>query len=135
MAGLFEVIANKNEQQTQLQSIVSHLIKLLNTRRGSLNHMPDYGLPNVINIYQALPDSIPTLLNAMRETIEKYEPRLCNVAIRQSPHLDKECVVQLELSAMLNNGREILLDTYFLGNASVSSCEPMILDTELNDYA
>ena len=98
-AGLFDVLVGQFSDATSVEasapaerrvrSIVSHLGYLFNTRRGSLPHLPDYGLPDVAEVYRDMPDSVEPLRSAIKEVIERYEPRLRRVRVesgRSDPH-------------------------------------------------
>lgn len=65
----------------RVQSVVSHLRYLFNTRRGSLQHLPDYGLPDVADAYRDNADAAEPLRAALKELIERYEPRLHRVRV------------------------------------------------------
>jgi type VI secretion system protein len=62
-------------------SIRNHLKMLLNTRRGSIVHLDDYGLPDITEIYQDMPDSLDLLGREIEKVIRKYEPRLENIKV------------------------------------------------------
>jgi type VI secretion system protein len=88
------------------QSIIDHLTFLLNTRRGSLNHLPDYGLPDISGVYRNMPESIEFLKQAMKETIEKYEPRMKKPVrlVEQEPHTDGFIITFLLIAQLLDGG-------------------------------
>ncbi|BCR03021.1 hypothetical protein DESUT3_00900 [Desulfuromonas versatilis] len=65
-------------------SLQDHLQRLLNARRGSLAHLPGYGMPDVAKLYEALPYSLEPLKAALRQCIEVYEPRLGQLQVRQA---------------------------------------------------
>lgn len=94
-------------------SILSHLTRLLNCRQGSLLHLPDYGLPDVAEIYQGLPYSLNQLLQAIKNTIEKYEPRLQQVSVTQLSTYDADSVLRLQIQGKIGSGEKIAFDTYF----------------------
>ncbi len=73
-------------------SVRNSLKILLNTRRGSLPHIPDYGLPDVSEIYKDFPDSIASLRQAISETIRKFEPRLTDIDVQLENRDDMELV-------------------------------------------
>jgi len=121
---LFEILTSKyadghlidrenSEKQIDL-SILSHLSRLLNARQGSLSHLPDYGLPDMAEIYLGLPYSLNILINEIKRTIEKYEPRLKNINIVQKLSNQVEGILYLEIQANISNGRRIVFDSYFL---------------------
>jgi len=67
-------------EEGMVKSIREHLMILLNTRRGSVPHLPDYGL---LDSVQA---SISNLRREIEETVKKYEPRLTNVRVSLMEH-------------------------------------------------
>ncbi|CAN5255323.1 type VI secretion system baseplate subunit TssE [soil metagenome] len=103
-----------DETDLLLLSIQNHLVNLLNTRQGMLQHLPDYGLPDITAIYQGMPYSISYLLKTITAVIEKYEPRLHCVIVKHNQQHDKNCVLNLEIRAQLINGGNIQFATYFL---------------------
>ena len=105
------------EQQTYL-SISSHLTRLLNSRQGSLQHLPDYGLPDITEIYQGLPYSVNQLTQAIKNTIEKYEPRLRNVYVSQNSDANKDYILHLLIRGEINGGKKLEFDTYFVNEGT-----------------
>lgn len=109
--------------QQLYQSIVDHLTRLLNSRRGSVGHLPDYGLPDISGVYRNMPESVDELMQAMKETIEKYEPRLKKPVriVEQEPHTDGFILTFL-LICQLVDGGSIHLRTRFstIGYAQIS---------------
>jgi len=65
----------------RMRSVMDHLSRIFNIRRGSIPHLKDYGIPDMSEIYRKMPDGIEELRDAIKETIEKYEPRMRNVRI------------------------------------------------------
>jgi type VI secretion system protein len=63
------------------RSIISNLDRLMNTRRGALSHLPDYGLPDLSDVYRDMPGSIIELQSAIEAAVETYEPRLRRVRV------------------------------------------------------
>lgn len=70
------------EHGGRVQSIKEHLSILLNTRRGSLPHLPDYGLPESTQVSMKDRMSISGFGKALEETVRKYEPRLARVRVK-----------------------------------------------------
>lgn len=56
--------------------IQQNVQRISNTRTGALEHLPDYGLPALPNIYKALPAFGHVLKQQMEATLLKYEPRI-----------------------------------------------------------
>ena len=63
------------------EAIKDHLVVMLNTRRGSIAHLEDFGLPDLSDIYKGYPESLHFLGAEIKRTIEKYEPRLIHLKI------------------------------------------------------
>ena len=66
----------------RIQSIKEHLMILLNTRRGSVPHMTDYGLPDSSQVSMKDRIAIAKFGREIEETIRKYEPRLAHVRVK-----------------------------------------------------
>lgn len=63
------------------EAIKDHLVLLLNTRRGALRHLPDYGLPDLSTIYKGYPESLHYLGAEIKRTIERFDPRIMQVKV------------------------------------------------------
>ena len=113
-----EPVANARDVQ---YSIMDHLTRLLNARQGSIVHDPEYGLPDITQIYQGLPNSVTDLISLIRKAILKYEPRLQRVEVIHMPIEARDFVLHIEIFGRLQNGSSVSYDTYFLtgGNAEV----------------
>ncbi len=57
-------------------SILRHLQKMLNARQGTTVIAPDYGMPDVTNLVRDLPEAVDAFRAAIKNSIERYEPRL-----------------------------------------------------------
>jgi type VI secretion system protein len=120
---LFEKLSNQYTDGTPLsavpqekrlvKSICDHLYRLLNTRQGTLSHMPDYGLPDTAQVYRSLPESLEELKATIARVIEKYEPRLERVKATAQPFNPLEFRMIFEISAYIKNGQRIYLSTSF----------------------
>ena len=72
-----------NPDENLAASIQAHLVVLLNTRRGMIEHLPDYGLPDIHYVYYSLPKSLEILAEDIKNTVETYEPRLRKVVVKR----------------------------------------------------
>ena len=70
------------EHGGKVESIKEHLAILLNTRRGSIHHLPDYGLPDSSQVSMKDLVAITRFGKEIEETVRKYEPRLIHVRVR-----------------------------------------------------
>ena len=74
-----EPIDAHDDRTLECLSIQQNVRRILNTRAGALKHLPDYGLPDLTNIYKALPASAHVLKQQMEATLLKYEPRIRSI--------------------------------------------------------
>ncbi len=121
---LFEILTGQYADGTPLperpdivavsNSIRDHLGRLLNARQGTLRHLPDYGLPDIAQIYHGLPYSVDELVEAIRDSILKYEPRLQQVDVRNAPLSRGDAVLRLEVIGTLHSGDHVHFETVFL---------------------
>jgi len=85
------------------QAVVSHLIRMLNTRQGSSLTCPDYGLIEVSEMLHDFPDAIGMVQRAIKNSIQNYEPRVKNVQVR---HIKNEAmqtmVLEFEITGQLH---------------------------------
>jgi type VI secretion system protein len=99
-------------------SVLDNLQRILNSRAGTLSHLPDYGLPDMGMILQGLPATAHRLMNTMAETLLKYEPRLAAVSVEllaqaQPGHLE------YRLDAQLKGGARLLFGTTLAAEGKV----------------
>ena len=66
----------------KVQSIKEHLSILLNTRRGSIPHLTDYGLPDTTQVSMKDRIAVSRFGKDIEEIVKKYEPRLVNVRVK-----------------------------------------------------
>lgn len=101
------------EDQKLRNSIVENLKMVLQTRRGSVRHLPDFGIPDIRQIYfdEGTIDSVP---EQIRDTILKYEPRLTKVNVRKKDFDERNLKVSLEISAEIKEvpGKEVLFTEF-----------------------
>ena len=66
-------------------SVAGHLAKMLSTRAGSVQTLPDYGLPDLNDMRLSLHDALSQSRQAIERFIERYEPRLSKVQVTSLP--------------------------------------------------
>jgi len=69
------------ESDHRLRSILGNLGRLFNTRRGTLAHVPEFGLPDLSDVSRAVPAEVESVRRAIRESVERFEPRLRRVRV------------------------------------------------------
>ncbi|HPS78520.1 MAG TPA: type VI secretion system baseplate subunit TssE [Thermoanaerobaculaceae bacterium] len=82
MLGPLPGVASAHPPRWVGDPVRDHLMLLLNTRRGSVPHLPGYGLPDVSEFYQDYPGSLAELRRLVEQLIDRYETRLVNVQVR-----------------------------------------------------
>jgi type VI secretion system protein len=101
------------EDEKIRQSIVENLKMVLQTRRGSVQHLPDFGIPDIRQIYfdEGTIESVP---DQIRDTILKYEPRLEDVRVKKKEFDEKNMRMTLEISAQIKEmpGKEVLFTEF-----------------------
>ncbi|MBU2862304.1 type VI secretion system baseplate subunit TssE [Reinekea forsetii] len=134
MYALYEVLRGKNsagnslasfpDHDALLTSIHDHLLRLLNARQGVLEHLPDYGLPDLDMFYRELPYSEHDIAFAVKNVIEKYEPRLVHVRVQPRAKDYRTCVVRMEISGKLHDGTQVRFQTLFKSNFQAQVMQP-----------
>ena len=127
---LFEKLSNQFADGTPLtaiaqekrciKSICDHLSRLLNTRQNTLAHMPDYGLPDIAQVYRSLPGSFEELKDNIVRVVEKYEPRLERIRVNAMPFNPLDFRIVFEISAYIKNGQRIYFNTTFASSGEAS---------------
>lgn len=112
-------VFDEDPNQQRLQSILDNLTRLFNSRRGALMHIPDYGLPDISQVYRDLPYSRDGLRVAIKEAVEKYEPRLRRVRVEKYEKSEDEEYDMREsfiLTGELLKGQKVQFQTTFTSN-------------------
>lgn len=94
-----------NEEDQHMLSVLDNVQRILNSRAGTLAHLPDYGLTDMGLILQGLPATAHTLIGTMQDTLLKYEPRLAAISIELLPQVQPGHL-QYVLQAKLKNGAQ-----------------------------
>lgn len=100
---------SRNENVAALaESVEEHLDRMLNTRQGIAETVPEYGLPNLVDLIHSFPEAIDICRRSIRASIERYEPRLRNVVVNSVPNDDDPFHLRFEIRAQLVTEREAL---------------------------
>ena len=70
-----------SEQNQVILSVLDNMQRILNTRAGTLAHLPDYGLPDMTKILQGMPGTAHELMEKLSLVLLKYEPRLKRISV------------------------------------------------------
>ncbi|MCJ8170460.1 type VI secretion system baseplate subunit TssE [Atopomonas sediminilitoris] len=83
-------------------SIALHLGKMLSTRAGSVQTLPDYGLPDLNDMRLSLHDSLQQARVSIERFIEAYEPRLSRVRVHTLPRAHDPLRLAFDIEAQLH---------------------------------
>ncbi|MGH1345480.1 MAG: type VI secretion system baseplate subunit TssE [Nannocystales bacterium] len=89
----------------EVQSIIGNLRAILNTRVGDAPAAPDFGVIDLCDLYHDFPNATQFLQRSIRETIQKFEPRLTSVRVRPAASDDPLTLV-FDISARLTGDRK-----------------------------
>ena len=112
-------ISTVSSQNRIAKSISDHLTRLLNTRRGTIPHIPDYGLSDISDIYNRLPNSKLELKDEILNAIQKFEPRLKRVRIEILDFEPADFRIKLKIVATIRNGERIVLQSNVRSNGAI----------------
>ena len=106
-------VASVSPEEHRVHSIVGNLRRLLNTRQGSVPHLPGYGLPDLSTIQREAPDSLDLLRRSVRQAVLDYEPRLAHVRVEPRDVDPFKMRVTFVISGEVEPGRRVRLETTF----------------------
>ncbi|TDN57726.1 type VI secretion system baseplate subunit TssE [Paraburkholderia sp. BL10I2N1] len=108
-----EPLGNYDDKTLEILSVQANIRRILNTRAGALKHVPDYGLPDLTEIYRNLPASVHDLRNQMESTLLKFEPRLRAVEIEIDERPDPGLLVSFIMICHLRKAGLVRFGTHF----------------------
>ena len=108
-----EPLEAHDEKTQEILSVMENLRRILNTRAGSLKHLPDYGLPDMTNIYKALPASAHLLKAQMEATLLAYEPRIRSIDLEVKERADPGLTISYVMTCKLKKAGLVRYGTHF----------------------
>ncbi|MDR2573364.1 MAG: type VI secretion system baseplate subunit TssE [Desulfovibrio sp.] len=94
-----EAGANMDEDE----SIRQHLLRMFVARQGSVQTLPDYGLPDLNDLTLSRADLIKETCDALKVCINRYEPRLIDADVTHRSMPDSTFLLGFHISAMKYN--------------------------------
>ena len=88
-------------EDSVLASVAAHVAKMLSTRAGSVQTLPDYGLPDLNDMRLSLHDSLAQARQAIESFIVCYEPRLSQVQVKPLAKGDSELTLSFSIEGWL----------------------------------
>lgn len=102
------------EDQKLSLSIIENLRMILTTRRGSILHLPDFGISDILQIYLSSENPVESLKQEIKDVILKYEPRISEVRMENSEFDQKTLRAALKIIIKVkdSSNQEILLTEF-----------------------
>jgi len=102
------------EDQKLSSSIFENVRMILNTRKGSVLHLPDFGIPDILQLYYGGGNPLELLKKEIRDVILKYEPRISEARIEKSDFDQKTLRASLKIIIRIKDStnKEVLLTEF-----------------------
>ncbi|WP_299983403.1 type VI secretion system baseplate subunit TssE [Desulfobacula sp.] len=100
--------------EKEMRSIITHLRKLLNTNKGSVEIAQDYGMPDMtVFAGGGVTETIEKIEKAVLEVIRKYEKRLSKVKVKIESNKGDVLNIKFKLESVLarQENRPVFLET------------------------
>ncbi|MBD9483261.1 type VI secretion system baseplate subunit TssE [Pseudomonas sp. PDM14] len=101
LAGDAGLRAGHGHEVAVTASVAVHLAKMLSTRAGSVQTLPDYGLPDLNDMRLSLHDALQQARLEIERFIERYEPRLRQVRVISLPREQDPLSLNFAVEALL----------------------------------
>lgn len=111
-------LSSVSEEDQVILSVLDNMQRILNSRAGTVSHLPDYGLPDMTKIFQGMPGTAHQLTETLSGVLLKYEPRLQSMNVTL---LEQEVPGELRyaIDAELKGVGLVRYDTEFLPEGKV----------------
>ncbi|MDD6182036.1 MAG: type VI secretion system baseplate subunit TssE [Desulfovibrionaceae bacterium] len=91
-----------DDTQAVIASIMNHICAIMNTRQGSAQIDPAFGIPDFTGAGVSFThDDIPRITREMEQFISRYEPRLRNIRIAFRPDNESPLLMSFVLTGEL----------------------------------
>lgn len=102
------------EEKKLRSSIIENLRMVLSTRQGSVRHLPDFGMPDILQLYFNSDNSIDPIKKEIKNVILKYEPRIAEVQVQKTDFDQESMKITLKVIATIKDipNKEILLTEF-----------------------
>lgn len=103
----------REDQGRCIDSVLSHLQRILNTKQGNVPIADDYGVPDFLDFLQSYPESVREIERSIRTAIDKYEPRLAGTRVTFIPQEDDLLTLRFQIVARLATagGQQVFFET------------------------
>lgn len=108
-------IDSVDESDQVIISVMENIRRILNSRAGSIQHLSDYGLPDMSLLIQGLPGTAHNMMNILSATLLKYEPRIKSLSLVLLPQntfgeLRYALDIELHEEGLIRYGTEFIPD-------------------------
>jgi len=106
-----------------VESVRRNLTSMLNSRRGGVPIQADYGAPEFSTVVYTMPRSLSAFQQAIKTSVEKYEPRLRNVRVNFEKSEEHELLLHFAITGEVISGGEraiLTLDTLVDSSGRIS---------------
>ena len=112
----------RGDYHRQIDSILAHLQRILNTRQGNVPISDVYGIPDLTDFMTSYPESVTGIERSIRQAIEAYEPRLCFVKVVFLPQADDVLCLRFQITGRIKSesGKKILIETIVDSDGRIS---------------
>jgi type VI secretion system protein len=93
------------DSRSLADSILRHLQRMLNTRQGSTPIQPEYGMPDITDCAESLPEALDGVRRLIKSSLEQFEPRLGRVKVTSQPSPD-DLSLHFAISGEMQSGGE-----------------------------
>jgi len=110
----FTELDQLTEEQKLRSSIIENLRMVLSTRQGSVQHLPDFGMPDILQLFFNSDNSIEPIKKEIKNVILKYEPRIAEVQVQKTDFDQESMKITLKVIATVKDipNKEILLTEF-----------------------
>nr|WP_134434921.1 type VI secretion system baseplate subunit TssE [Pseudomonas azotoformans] len=110
-------------------SVARHLGKMLSIRAGSVQTLPDYGMPDLNDMNQSLHESLSQSRLLIERFIRAYEPRLKQVRVMTLPrdHDPLALAFAIEATLVVKGGAQPVVFTARLSDSGRVEVIPDVL--------
>jgi len=93
---------DETSARKEMRSIITHLRKLLNTNKGSVEIAQDFGMPDM-TVFSGggISETMEKIEKAVLEVVKKYEKRLTNVKVKIESNTTDVLNIKFRLEGML----------------------------------
>lgn len=91
----------REDPRRAIDSVLNHLQRILNTKQGNVPIAEDYGLPDFTDFSVSYSESVREMERAIRQVIQKYEPRLTGVRVGFLPQENDLLSLRFQITARL----------------------------------